>query len=387
MSAEYNLIVTNCGPEALENVVINDADLGIMDFLVGYLPAGDNNMVELDRGDIGELFYEGLCEMWEQFENTAAVAGTGVISGTDVTDSDPACVVCSVPEPCIDIEKLVSVDGGVSFEDADDCAEAPTTDMSAEYKLIVTNCGDEDLENVLINDVVLGITDFPVGNLAVLQSIELLAGDIPELFFEDLCSLYEQFENIASATGSGIRSQTVVMDEDPACVVCEEEEGCVGSPGYWSQHPDAWPVEEIMIDCDVFSKAEAIEMMQGSGEDKWITMFRAYAAATLNVISGSNDECVYETIEAAEDWLCAHPSPVNAGGPYSPWRNGEPLYRELDRYNNGQLCAPKCESVSPVDNEPEEGGEAEDQNGGEDANYARIRMFLLWLFAYLHGLF
>ena len=31
---------------------------------------------------------------------------------------------------------------------------------------------------------------------------------------------------------------------------------------------------------------------------------------------------------------------VKAGGKTSPWRTGEPLYLELDAYNNGYLCAP-----------------------------------------------
>jgi hypothetical protein len=147
-----------------------------------------------------------------------------------------------LPEPCIDIEKLVSVDGGASFDDADECANAPATARSAEYKLVVTNCGPEDLENVVVNDAALGITNFAVGNLAVGESVELLRGDIEELFFENVCAEYDLFENLAGVTGTGVVSGQEVTDEDPACVVCEEfgNEGC--TPGYWKQkqHFGSW---------------------------------------------------------------------------------------------------------------------------------------------------
>jgi hypothetical protein len=147
-----------------------------------------------------------------------------------------------LPEPCIDIEKLVSVDGGANFDDADECADAPATAWSAEYKLVVTNCGPEDLENVVIHDAALGITNFVVGNLAVGESVELLQGDIEELFFEDVCAEYDLFENLADVSGLGVVSGQEVTDEDPACVVCEEfgNEGC--TPGYWKQeqHFASW---------------------------------------------------------------------------------------------------------------------------------------------------
>jgi len=159
-----------------------------------------------------------------------------------------------LPEPCIDIEKLVSVDDGQTFEDADECADAPITAQSAEYKLVVTNCGPEDLENVVVNDDDLGIVDYPLGNLAAGDSVELLQGDIEELFYEGLCEEWDQFENIADVAGTGVTSGTDVMDEDPACVVCEEMgmEGC--TPGYWKQdqHLDSWVATGYEPD-DLFS--------------------------------------------------------------------------------------------------------------------------------------
>jgi hypothetical protein len=118
-----------------------------------------------------------------------------------------------------------------------------------------------------------------------------------------------------------------------------------GTPGYWKNHPEAWPVDEIVIGGITYSKDEAIDLM-GSPEkgDKTYTLFRALVAAKLNGLIGNDTSCVEDTIAAADEWLSDHPpgSGVKAGGKNSPWRDAEPepLYEKLDAYNNGGLCAP-----------------------------------------------
>lgn len=116
-----------------------------------------------------------------------------------------------------------------------------------------------------------------------------------------------------------------------------------GTPGYWKNHPEAWPVEEITIGGVTYTKDEAIANM-GKPEkgDKTYTLFRALVAAKLNKYIGNDVSCIKDTIEKADAWMAEHPigSKVKAGGKKSPWRDGEPLYLMLDEYNNGFLCAP-----------------------------------------------
>jgi hypothetical protein len=126
---------------------------------------------------------------------------------------------------------------------------------------------------------------------------------------------------------------------------CDQESPGTGTPGYWKNHPEAWPVETIEIGCEVYSKAEAIALMlEADGGDKLRTIFRSLVAAKLNVLIGNDDSCVADTIEAAEVWMCTYgpigQKVVTASGKKSPWRTGEPLYTTLDAYNNGLLCAP-----------------------------------------------
>jgi PKD repeat protein len=117
-----------------------------------------------------------------------------------------------------------------------------------------------------------------------------------------------------------------------------------GTPGYWMNHPEAWPVDEITIGGVTYTRDEAIELMkQSTKKDVTHIMFQALVAAKLNVLIGNDDSCIADTIAAADAWMADYGpvgSGVKAGGKDSPWREGEPLYLMLDDYNNGLLCAP-----------------------------------------------
>ncbi|MEA1909343.1 MAG: SdrD B-like domain-containing protein [Euryarchaeota archaeon] len=131
-----------------------------------------------------------------------------------------------------------------------------------------------------------------------------------------------------------------------------------GTPGYWKNHPDAWPVGGITIGDESYTKDAAIEQMEKPGKgDKTYTMFGALVAAKLNVLIGNEDFCIEATIDAADDWMTmTNYGPVgsNIRGSSDAWEIGEPLYQELDAYNNGELCAPSRDDI-------EDDTEVEDQ--------------------------
>jgi len=115
-----------------------------------------------------------------------------------------------------------------------------------------------------------------------------------------------------------------------------------GTPGYWKNHPEAWPVEQITIGGVTYTKTEAINLMETSVKgDKTYTMFNALVAAKLNVMIG-NDACITSVINDADAWMQTY-GPVGSGVPANSdaWQStGEQLYEQLDDYNNGLLCAP-----------------------------------------------
>ncbi len=140
-------------------------------------------------------------------------------------------------------------------------------------------------------------------------------------------------------------------DLGPVCVDCPC--GCcpgTATPGYWKNHPEAWPVDEIEIGGVTYAKAQAIAILKVKGErgDKTHTMFRALVSAKLNVLMGCDDRCIKETIAAADAWMEEYGpvgSCVKAGGNNSPWRCGEQYYTLMDKYNNGLLCVPSRDEM------------------------------------------
>ena len=219
--ALYRLIVTNCGTEDLENVLINDPVLNIVDFFVGDLAVGTDQT--LTEGDIPELNVVQRCSDAGTFINVASTSGQGKDSGDPVMDSDPAIIECE-GQPNIEIIKQISVDGGATFADADSPGDPDVSTIplgsSVLYRLIVRNTGTQDLENVFINDPVLNIAGFFVGDLAVGAEITLTEGDIPALAVADRCTTTGTFINVAIVFGSEVGTGDQVTDSDPAVVEC-----------------------------------------------------------------------------------------------------------------------------------------------------------------------
>jgi hypothetical protein len=132
-------------------------------------------------------------------------------------------------------------------------------------------------------------------------------------------------------------------------VTITEDEGGdpgTGTPGYWKNHPEAWPVDSITIGEQTFTKEQAIALMTqgeaqtGKGADKTLTLFRAYVAAYLNGLIGNETSCVDSTMVSAYNWLNLYNVPGQVLAKSDAWTVGSPLNTTLDDYNNGLLCAP-----------------------------------------------
>ncbi len=114
-----------------------------------------------------------------------------------------------------------------------------------------------------------------------------------------------------------------------------------GTPGYWKNHAEAWPVPGITIGGVLYPKAEAIALIDKPGKDRTLTMFSSLVSAKLNLLMGNDSSCVAPTIALADEWMATY-GPVGRGvhaASYA-WKVGEPLHRLMDNYNNGMLCAP-----------------------------------------------
>lgn len=117
-----------------------------------------------------------------------------------------------------------------------------------------------------------------------------------------------------------------------------------GTPGYWKNHPEAWPVDEITIGGIVYTDEAVIAIMKTKGTkgDKTYTMFSQLVAAKLNVLIGNPHACIDDIIDAADQWMDDY-GPVESEvvkAKSAAWDIGEPIKNTLDDYNNGLMCAP-----------------------------------------------
>lgn len=231
VTALYRITVSNVGNVPLESVVVNDATLGIVDYVPegvggpGLLAVGES--VEIDSGDLGLLSVQDRCATVGEKANVAGAEGYSE-AGVKDEATDSATVDC-IGQPAIRITKEVSADG-VNFEDVSVSAIVPS---DAWYRITVENIGTVDLENVTISDAILGLTDVVVtgaagaGLLAIGEVVVIShsggGGDneLAELYVPGLCFEADSYFNTAIADGKSAESVQTVDDADSATFICE----------------------------------------------------------------------------------------------------------------------------------------------------------------------
>jgi hypothetical protein len=124
-----------------------------------------------------------------------------------------------------------------------------------------------------------------------------------------------------------------------------------GTPGYWRNHPEAWPVPSITIGGRTFTKQDAIKkIFDGKKHDRWLTLAMHTICAKLNLLVGNQGTCITSTLVSADAWLAQYWTTSTLGGGRgvsgnsAAWAVGEPISITLDNYNNGRLCAPHRDS-------------------------------------------
>ncbi|MCK8826736.1 hypothetical protein MWH25_03125 [Natroniella acetigena] len=159
----FRYFVRNIGDVPLENVTLTDSVLGPITIPITTLEPGESITVHVTG-------------TWAEGQQSNLATVTGDYEDITVTDDDPAHYVGVVEvEPAIQIQKLVSVDGGETFIEAD-TPPGPTLppDVDPIFRFIVTNIGNVTLTDIEIVDDVLGvIATFPSLALGESQTIDV----------------------------------------------------------------------------------------------------------------------------------------------------------------------------------------------------------------------
>lgn len=183
----WEITVTNTGNEPLENVTVDDT-------ILGDLSASFPDTLAVG-GSVTRSFDHTLtAQDVDPVHNEVTAKGDGVDSGKEVSDTD-SCDTDVIHQPAIDVSKS--------------CTAAVKIGEDITYSITVTNTGDEPLEDVTVNDTILGDVsgDFP-DTLAVGQSVT-------ETFTYTVTSSdTDPVHNVVTAAGIGVDSEETVSDQD-----------------------------------------------------------------------------------------------------------------------------------------------------------------------------
>jgi len=107
-------------------------------------------------------------------------------------------------------------------------------------------------------------------------------------------------------------------------------------------------METITLGCQTYSQSKAIAIMRhNSSHDKTYTLAQQLIAAKLNIACGNSDSsCIMSAINAADSWLCLHPIGSGVTANSAAWQEIKSTSNQLEKYNEGLLCAPSCDSAA-----------------------------------------
>ena len=177
----FEIVVTNTGDEDLDNVVVTDVLAPECDNDIGFLAAGDS-----------VTYTCTVFNVTASFTNEACVEGTAP-SGDTLDDCDPSTV------------EIIDIDIRKQAEGPDTRTFPSGSDVT--FEIVVTNTGDEDLENVTVTDVLVPDCDRNIGSMAAGASVSYTctAPNVTSGFTNEVCV-------------TGERNSVTVNDCDPSTV-------------------------------------------------------------------------------------------------------------------------------------------------------------------------
>ena len=124
--------------------------------------------------------------------------------------------------------------------------------------------------------------------------------------------------------------------------------GCVFGQGYWKNH-EQWPVNQLQLGNRTYNRQELQSILRQPaprvrGGNGLIQLAHQEIAAKLNIANGADGSCVAQTLAAVDASIGNLVIPPVGNGHLPPSSN----VRILGLYNEGGLCAPRCDSPRPT---------------------------------------
>ena len=128
---------------------------------------------------------------------------------------------------------------------------------------------------------------------------------------EDLCGDYtvDGIFHVTAANNEDTRTFSISFDD------CDcPGEDCYLTPGFWKNHPDAWPVAELTMGDIAYGQDELIEILCTPVRgDATVILAHHLIAAKLNVLAGA-DNTIQDAIDAGDEFLADYGYGTNPDG-------------------------------------------------------------------------
>ncbi len=291
-----------------------------------------------------ELYNVNVTDTMLNFSDTIPFMSVGNTTG--VTYSIHREVLETDPNPLINTVSVEAIDSDRAYSSASTQAitiiaerlidiEKIGPDLAYQgetikYTIMVNNTADADLVDVVVEDEMLGFSwkgDLNVGESNVFN----LSYTVP-------CDAEDNLTNTVIVWAQ--LNETTIYAE--ASWTTEILHPCVPhSMGYWKNHPEAWPVEEIEIGNINYTTEKALDIVKGASAKDATSMLAAQLiAAKLNRLCGASPyfgHCnetvnIDDVIDEADSFLENHPLGSDPRG--DARQEALQLKDLLDAYNN-----------------------------------------------------
>ncbi len=281
------------------------------------------------------------------FTETIPFMAVGNITGAiytlhrEVLDTDPNPLVNTVSVEAIDSEGAYSTASTQAIttivEHWIDIAkmgpDAASQGETIKYTITVNNTAAHDLADVLVEDELLGFSwqgDLHAGEVNLIN----LSYTIP-------CDIEDTLTNTATVWAQ-LNETTIYAEASWTTEIVPPTYPCYPhSKGYWKNHPDAWPTDELELGGINYTKEEALAILIGANAKDATRMLTAQLiAAKLNRLAGCAPHFNYcnetvnidEIIDEADTFLETYPLGSDPRGD----ARQEALHIKdlLDLYNN-----------------------------------------------------
>ena len=127
----------------------------------------------------------------------------------------------------------------------------------------------------------------------------------------------------------------------------DDSHDCVHSQGYWKTHPSAWPVNSVRLGTIIYTKTQALAIMnQSANGNGLVSLAHQLIAAKLNIASGAvPGTLITGVISTADALIGAKICPPIGAGYIAPGVSSH-LTDDLEEFNTSEMQHQGCQVVT-----------------------------------------